>query len=109
MRIYPAIDLRKGRCVRLRRGDPNAETVFSDDPAQMASHWAALGAEWLHVVNLDGAFGGASGGASDFHPRVQRLSPDALETGDPDRATDPALTGGVQAEASDPAQNLPIN
>jgi phosphoribosylformimino-5-aminoimidazole carboxamide ribotide isomerase len=55
MIIYPAIDLRKGRCVRLRQGDPNAETVFSDDPVQMARHWVNQGAEWLHVVNLDGA------------------------------------------------------
>lgn len=60
MIIYPAIDLRKGRCVRLRQGDPNAETVFGEDPAQMAQHWTAQGAEWLHVVNLDGALG-ASG------------------------------------------------
>ena len=73
MRIYPAIDLSKGRCVRLQRGDPNAETVFGDDPAQMARHWVGLGAEWLHVVNLDGAFSGAA----DFHPQVQRLSSDA--------------------------------
>ena len=73
MRIYPAIDLRKGRCVRLRRGDPNAETVFGEDPAQIARHWEGLGAEWLHVVNLDGAFGFAA----DFHPKVQRLSSDA--------------------------------
>lgn len=73
MRIYPAIDLRKGRCVRLRRGNPNAETVFGEDPAQIARHWAGLGAEWLHVVNLDGAFAGAA----DFHPKVRRLSSDA--------------------------------
>lgn len=57
MIIYPAIDLRKGRCVRLRQGDPNAETVFSDDPATTAHHWVSQGAEWLHVVNLDGALG----------------------------------------------------
>lgn len=57
MIIYPAIDLRQGRCVRLRQGDPNAETVFGDDPAAMARHWVAQGAEWLHVVNLDGALG----------------------------------------------------
>jgi phosphoribosylformimino-5-aminoimidazole carboxamide ribotide isomerase len=55
MIIFPAIDLRHGRCVRLRQGDPNAETIFSDDPVGMARHWADLGAEWLHVVNLDGA------------------------------------------------------
>lgn len=57
MIIYPAIDLRRGRCVRLRQGDPNAETVFGEDPAAMARHWVSQGAEWLHVVNLDGALG----------------------------------------------------
>ncbi len=57
MIIFPAIDLRRGRCVRLRQGDPAAETVFGDDPAAMARHWAACGAAWLHVVNLDGALG----------------------------------------------------
>lgn len=54
--IFPAIDLRHGRCVRLRQGDPNAETVFDDDPAAVARRWAEQGATWLHVVNLDGAF-----------------------------------------------------
>ncbi|MFQ5814447.1 MAG: 1-(5-phosphoribosyl)-5-[(5-phosphoribosylamino)methylideneamino]imidazole-4-carboxamide isomerase, partial [Anaerolineae bacterium] len=60
MIVFPAIDLRRGRCVRLRQGRPEAETVFSDDPMAMAEHWASQGAEWLHVVNLDGAFGQAS-------------------------------------------------
>jgi phosphoribosylformimino-5-aminoimidazole carboxamide ribotide isomerase len=55
MIIYPAIDLRHGRCVRLRQGDPNAETVFSNNPTAMARCWVEQGAEWLHVVNLDGA------------------------------------------------------
>lgn len=57
MLIFAAIDLRRGRCVRLRQGDPDAETVFGDDPAAMARHWAEQGAPWLHVVNLDGALG----------------------------------------------------
>ena len=57
MIIFPAIDLRRGRCVRLRQGDPAAETVFGDDPAAMTRHWAERGAQWLHVVNLDGALG----------------------------------------------------
>ncbi|MBE2234190.1 MAG: 1-(5-phosphoribosyl)-5-[(5-phosphoribosylamino)methylideneamino]imidazole-4-carboxamide isomerase [Anaerolinea sp.] len=57
MVIFPAIDLRRGRCVRLRQGDPAAETVFGADPAAMARHWADCGAAWLHVVNLDGALG----------------------------------------------------
>ena len=60
MIVFPAIDLRQGKCVRLRQGCPDAETVFSDDPVAMAEHWASQGAEWLHVVNLDGAFGQAS-------------------------------------------------
>lgn len=54
--IYPAIDLRRGRVVRLELGDPARETVFGDDPAAMAARWTAAGARWLHVVNLDGAF-----------------------------------------------------
>lgn len=57
MIIYPAIDLRKGRCVRLQQGDAHAETVFADDPVEAALRWTAEGAEWLHVVNLDGALG----------------------------------------------------
>jgi phosphoribosylformimino-5-aminoimidazole carboxamide ribotide isomerase len=57
MQIYAAIDLKNGKCVRLRQGDPNAETVYGEDPAAMAETWAATGTDWLHVVNLDGAFG----------------------------------------------------
>ena len=59
MIVIPAIDLREGRCVRLREGRADAETVFSDDPVAMAERWAAAGAERLHVVDLDGAFAGA--------------------------------------------------
>ena len=57
MIIYPAIDLRGGRCVRLVQGDPHAQTVVSEDPVGTAQRWVRLGAEWLHIVNLDGAFG----------------------------------------------------
>lgn len=53
--LYPAIDLRQGRVVRLQLGDPARETVFSDDPVAAAERWMAAGASWLHVVNLDGA------------------------------------------------------
>jgi phosphoribosylformimino-5-aminoimidazole carboxamide ribotide isomerase len=53
--IWPAIDLRGGKCVRLRQGDYGQETVFSDDPAAMARHWVDLGAKCLHLVDLDGA------------------------------------------------------
>lgn len=54
--IYPAIDLRHGRVVRLQLGDPERQTVFSDDPLEIATRWIDAGARWLHVVNLDGAF-----------------------------------------------------
>jgi phosphoribosylformimino-5-aminoimidazole carboxamide ribotide isomerase len=53
--VFPAIDMRGGRCVRLRQGDAAAQTVYSDRPADMALRWQDCGASWLHVVNLDGA------------------------------------------------------
>jgi phosphoribosylformimino-5-aminoimidazole carboxamide ribotide isomerase len=53
--IFPAIDLRNGRCVRLRQGDYDQETVFGSDPAEMARRWVAQGARYLHLVDLDGA------------------------------------------------------
>lgn len=56
MIIYPAIDLRAGKVVRLRHGDPQQQTTFSDDPLATARRWQAAGARWLHLVNLDGAF-----------------------------------------------------
>jgi phosphoribosylformimino-5-aminoimidazole carboxamide ribotide isomerase len=55
--IYPAIDLRGGKVVRLKEGDPARLTAYSDDPAETARRWLNAGANWLHVVNLDGAFG----------------------------------------------------
>jgi phosphoribosylformimino-5-aminoimidazole carboxamide ribotide isomerase len=58
MEILPAIDLRGGRCVRLRQGDYAQETVFSDDPAEMARRWESEGATRLHLVDLDGAKAG---------------------------------------------------
>ncbi len=58
MIVYPAIDLRGGRCVRLTQGDFARETVYGDDPVTVARRWAALGARWLHVVDLDGARAG---------------------------------------------------
>lgn len=56
--VFPAIDLKDGRCVRLRQGDLAAETVYSDDPAAMAKSWEDQGASWLHVVDLNGAVDG---------------------------------------------------
>lgn len=71
--IYPAIDLRNGRVVRLQLGDPNKQTVFSDDPAAMGRQWLAAGAEWLHVVNLDGAFDEAGAANWAALPQLTRL------------------------------------
>ncbi|MDD3243516.1 MAG: 1-(5-phosphoribosyl)-5-[(5-phosphoribosylamino)methylideneamino]imidazole-4-carboxamide isomerase [Eubacteriales bacterium] len=60
MRIYPAIDLKAGKCVRLRQGDMEQATVYGDDPAAMARGFAQAGSPWIHVVDLDGAFAGES-------------------------------------------------
>ena len=69
MIIYPAIDIRGGRCVRLTEGRFDAETVFADDPAEMALKWAGLGAEFLHLVDLDGALAGEGKNV----PVIQRI------------------------------------
>lgn len=60
MIVYPAIDVRRGRVVRLLHGDPAQETVHGDDPVATAEQWKAAGASWLHVVNLDGTLGEAA-------------------------------------------------
>ena len=54
--IFPAIDLRGGKVVRLAQGDPKRQTTYGDDPLFWAERWKSEGAEWLHVINLDGAF-----------------------------------------------------
>ncbi len=58
MQLYPAIDIKGGQCVRLRQGQFQDVTVYSDSPAQMAAHWEAEGATFLHLVDLDGALAG---------------------------------------------------
>jgi phosphoribosylformimino-5-aminoimidazole carboxamide ribotide isomerase len=55
--IYPAIDLRKGKVVRLKQGSPDRQTEYSNSPSDAARDWVSQGADWLHIVNLDGAFG----------------------------------------------------
>jgi len=59
MRLYPAIDLKDGSCVRLFKGDMDQATVFSDNPLAQALSFESAGAEWLHIVDLNGAFAGA--------------------------------------------------
>jgi phosphoribosylformimino-5-aminoimidazole carboxamide ribotide isomerase len=56
--LYPAIDLKDGQCVRLRRGDMDQATVYADDPGAQAKAWQDAGFRWLHVVDLNGAFAG---------------------------------------------------
>ncbi len=58
MILFPAIDLKDGQCVRLKLGDMNAATVFNDDPAAQAAQFASQGFQWLHLVDLNGAFAG---------------------------------------------------
>jgi len=55
MIIYPAIDIKEGRVVRLLQGDPNQKTVYGSDPVEVAARWQAAGSQWVHIVNLDGA------------------------------------------------------
>ena len=83
MIVYPAIDMRGGRCVRLRQGDFAAETVFADDPADAARRWVDEGAAWLHVVNLDGALGevGADSPNLAALERILRVVPAPVQFG----------------------------
>lgn len=60
MTIFPAVDLQNGLAVRLKRGRREEATVFGNDPVAIARHWQTLGAGWLHIVDLDGAFDGSS-------------------------------------------------
>ncbi len=76
MLLIPAIDLKGGKCVRLRQGRPDEETVFSDDPVGVAARWVGEGARRLHIVDLDGAFAGKPKNAeviraiAEAHPDV---------------------------------------
>ncbi|NDJ86943.1 MAG: 1-(5-phosphoribosyl)-5-[(5-phosphoribosylamino)methylideneamino]imidazole-4-carboxamide isomerase [Chloroflexi bacterium] len=67
MIVYPAIDVRERRVVRLLYGDPNVESVYSDDPVAVARQWQDAGADWVHVINLDGALGENESGFDTLH------------------------------------------
>ncbi len=75
MLLIPAIDLKEGKCVRLRQGDMNAETVFSDDPLAMAQRWVDAGSRRLHIVDLNGAVAGFPVNA-DIIGRIAEAFPD---------------------------------
>jgi len=81
MIVIPAIDLRRGQCVRLREGRADQETVFSDDPVAMARRWKADGAERLHVVDLDGAFAGEPRQTALVATLVAAVDPVPVEVG----------------------------
>jgi phosphoribosylformimino-5-aminoimidazole carboxamide ribotide isomerase len=84
MIVFPAIDLRRGKCVRLQQGAPEAETVYSEDPVAVARRWAVEGDEWLHVVNLDGTLAGRLGSGANggqLPLNLQRLRDIAAESG----------------------------
>ena len=81
MIVIPAIDLRGGRCVRLHQGRSDRETVFSDDPVAVALQWKELGAERLHVVDLDGAFAGEPRQSALVGKIVAAMAPVPVEVG----------------------------
>jgi len=74
MLVIPAIDLKDGHCVRLRQGDLQQETVYSKNPAAMASHWQEQGAQWLHLVDLNGAVDGLPRNLSHIEAILRSVS-----------------------------------
>ena len=76
MLLIPAIDLKEGHCVRLKQGDMNDATTFSEDPVAMARHWIEQGAERLHLVDLNGAFAGAPHNGRIIKEIVQEVGGD---------------------------------
>ena len=99
MIVIPAIDLRGGRCVRLHQGRSDRETVFSEDPVAMALQWKELGAERLHVVDLDGAFAGEPRQSALVTKIVAAVAPVPVEVGGglrDFRAVEAALETGVR-------------
>ncbi len=90
MEVIPAIDIRGGRCVRLFQGDYDRETVFSDSPVDMASHWIERGAERLHVVDLDGARDGVAPNI-EIVAQIAASSPVHVQYGGGVRDVDSAL------------------
>lgn len=84
--LFPAIDLRRGQCVRLEQGAPDRETIYSSDPFEMAQRFVEAGAEWIHLVDLDAAFG--EGSNRDLIGELARSTPARIQTG-----------GGLRSEA----------
>ena len=88
MILYPAIDLKDGQCVRLLKGEMTDATVFNDDPGAQAASFETAGAEWLHIVDLNGAFAGRPVNAEAVKSILKRLTiPAQLGGGIRDMAT----------------------
>jgi phosphoribosylformimino-5-aminoimidazole carboxamide ribotide isomerase len=97
--IIPAVDLRKGRCVRLYQGRADTETRFSADPVGVAERWIRLGARRLHVVDLDGAFAGAPRQAALVEKIAAAIAPVPVQVGGGLRdaaAVDSAFAAGAR-------------
>jgi phosphoribosylformimino-5-aminoimidazole carboxamide ribotide isomerase len=97
--VIPAVDVREGRCVRLRQGRLDAETVFGDDPVAMAARWVSLGAARLHVVDLDGAFAGTPRQLATVAAMIAAVAPVPVEVGGglrDEAAIDAVLSAGAR-------------
>ena len=99
MLLIPAIDLKEGKCVRLRQGRMEDDTVFSDDPVAIAGKWVAAGAKRIHLVDLDGAFAGKPKNAGVIHDIVEAYPDVPIQVGGGIRDEDTIqayLEAGVQ-------------
>lgn len=99
MLLIPAIDLKEGKCVRLRQGKMDDETIFSDDPVAMAGRWVEAGARRLHIVDLDGAFAGEPVNAGVIHDIAEAYPDLPIQVGGGIRHEDTVqayLEAGVQ-------------
>lgn len=74
MLIYPAIDIKDGKCVRLLQGDANRQTIYDENPVKVAKKWESIGAKILHIVDLDGAFHGESNNRSIIENIINSIS-----------------------------------
>ena len=99
MLLIPAIDIKQGKCVRLRQGVMQDSTVFSDSPVAMADKWVAMGAKRIHLVDLDGAFAGTPVNAEIIHEIAERHPDVPIQIGGgirDERTIEGYLDAGVQ-------------
>jgi len=81
MQVIPAIDLKEGKCVRLKQGLMDQATIFSEHPAEMAAHWKLKGAKRLHLVDLDGAFAGQQKNLPVIREVIQEMGEVPIQLG----------------------------